>query len=199
MNCIVIDENIEDLKSLVTKINLFPSLNMVGRLSNYIDAKLHVNKNQVDIIIVEISKDHESCFSILDSLTKNIKIIFTSHDTQFAFRAFNYNCIDYLKKPISEERFKKAINKLNNLNQKNNGNHIYVKSKLKKKKIYLTNIKWIEALGDYIRLITNSGNIVMLSSLKSFEKELPKDKFMRIHKSYIVNLEKIETYEMSLI
>jgi DNA-binding LytR/AlgR family response regulator len=128
-------------------------------------------------------------------ITKNIKIIFTSHDTQFAFRTFNYNCIDYLKKPISNDRFKKAISKLNNLSQKNNGNHIYVKSKLKKKKIYLTNIKWIEALGDYIRLITNSENIVMLSSLKSFEQELPKDKFMRIHKSYIVNLEKIETYD----
>ena len=195
MNCVVIDENIEDLKSLVTKINVFPSLHIVGRFSNYIDAKLHINKNQVDIIIIEISKDHESCFSFLDSLTKNIKIIFTSHDVQFAFRAFNYNCADYLKKPISGERFKKAINKLNNLSQKNNGNHIYVKSKLKKKKIYLTNIKWIEALGDYIRLITISENVVMLSSLKSFEKELPKDKFMRIHKSYIVNLEKIETFD----
>ena len=199
MNCVVIDENIEDLKSLVTKINVFPSLHIVGRFSNYIDAKLHINKNQVDIIIIEISKDHESCFSFLDSLTKNIKIIFTSHDAQFAFRAFNYNCVDYLKKPISEERFKKAINKLKNLSQKNNGNHIYVKSKLKKKKIYLTNIKWIEALGDYIRLITISENVVMLSSLKSFEKELPKDKFMRIHKSYIVNLEKIETFDSKYV
>ncbi|MDA9357052.1 LytTR family DNA-binding domain-containing protein, partial [Flavobacteriaceae bacterium] len=129
------------------------------------------------------------------SLTKNIKIIFISYDTEFAFRAFNYNCIDYLKKPILNDRLKKAINKLKNQNQINNGNHIYVKSKLKKKKIYISNIRWIEALGDYIKLITNSENIVMLSSLKSFERELPKNKFMRIHKSYIVNLDKIETYD----
>jgi len=195
MNCVIIDENVEDLKNLVSKIGMFSNLHLVGRFSNYIDAKHHINKNSIDIIVIEISKNPESCFSFLDSLTKNIKIIFTSHDTQFAFRTFNYNCIDFLKKPISNDRFKKAINKLNNLSQKNNGNHIYVKSKLKKKKIYLTNIKWIEALGDYIRLITNSENIVMLSSLKSFEQELPKDKFMRIHKSYIVNLEKIETYD----
>ena len=195
MNCVVIDENIEDLKSLVTKINLFPNLHLVGQFSNYIDAKHHINQNPIDIIIIDINNNHESCFSFLDTLTKNTKIIFTSHDTQFAFRTFNYNCIDYLKKPISNNRFKKTVNKLNNLSQKNNGNHIYVKSKLKKKKIYLTNIKWIEALGDYIRLITNSENVVMLSSLKSFEQELPKGKFMRIHKSYIVNLEKIETYD----
>ena len=195
MNCVVIDENIEDLKSLVTKINVFPNLHLVGQFSNYIDAKHHINQNPIDIIIIDINNNHESCFSLLDTLTKNIKIIFTSHDSQFAFRTFNYNCIDYLKKPISNNRFKKTVNKLNNLSQKNNGNHIYVKSKLKKKKIYLTNIKWIEALGDYIRLITNSENVVMLSSLKSFEQELPKGKFMRIHKSYIVNLEKIETYD----
>ena len=195
MNCIVINENIEDLKSLVTKINVFPNLHLVGQFSNYIDAKHHINQNPIDIIIIDINNNHESCFSFLDTLIKNIKIIFTSHDSQFAFRTFNYNCIDYLKKPISDDRFKKTVNKLNNFSKKNNGNHIYVKSKLKKKKIYLTNIKWVEALGDYIRLITNSENVVMLSSLKSFEQELPKDKFMRIHKSYIVNLEKIETYD----
>ncbi len=195
MNCIVINENIEDLKSLVTKINVFPNLYLVGQFSNYIDAKHHINQNPIDIIIIDINNNHESCFSFLDTLKKNIKIIFTSHDSQYAFRTFNYNCIDYLKKPISSDRFKKTVNKLNNFSKKNNGNHIYVKSKLKKKKIYLTNIKWVEALGDYIRLITNSENVVMLSSLKSFEQELPKDKFMRIHKSYIVNLEKIETYD----
>ena len=66
---------------------------------------------------------------------------------------------------------------------------------MKKRKIYLTNIKWIEALGDYIKLITTSENIIILSSLKSFEKELPKEKFMRIHKSFIVNLGNIETYD----
>jgi len=167
MNCIIIEENVEDLKNLVSKIGMFSNLHLIGRVSNYIDAKHHINKNSIDIIIIEISKNHESCFSFLDSLTKNIKIIFMSHDTQFAFRTFNYNCIDYLKKPISNDRFKKAINKLNNLSQKNNGNHIYVKSKLKKKKIYLTNIKWIEALGDYIRLITNSETSKAFANFKN--------------------------------
>ena len=97
MNCIIIEENVEDLKNLVSKIGMFSNLHLIGRFSNYIDAKHHINKNSIDIIIIEISKNHESCFSFLDSLTKNIKIIFMSHDTQFAFRTFNYNCIITLK------------------------------------------------------------------------------------------------------
>ena len=195
MNCIIIDENIEDLRLIDFKLNDFSSLQVVGKFSNYIDAKLYIVKNSVDLIIIEVGLEYENCFSFLDSLTENLKIIFTSYDTEFAFRSYNYNCIDYLKKPIQIDRLKKAINKvINQYSKNNNGNHIYVKSKLKKRKIYLTNIKWIEALGDYIKLITTSDNIIILSSLKSFEKELPREKFMRIHKSFIVNLDKIETY-----
>ena len=196
MNCIIIDENIEDLNLIDLKLKQFSNLQVVERFSNFIDAKLYITKNSVDLIIIEIGVEHENCFSFLDSLTENLKIIFTSYNTEFAFRSFNYNCIDYLKKPVQNDRLKKSIKKITNqFSKKHNGNHIYVKSKLKKRKIYLTDIKWIEALGDYIKLITPSENIVILSSLKSFEKELPKDKFMRIHKSFIVSLDKIETYD----
>ena len=196
MNCIIIDENIEDLNLIDLKLKQFSNLQVVEKFSNFIDAKLYIVKNSVDLIIIEIGVEHENCFSFLDSLTENLKIIFTSYNTEFAFRSFNYNCIDYLKKPIQDDRLKKSIKKIiKQSSNKHNGNHIYVKSKLKKRKIYLTDIKWIEALGDYIKLITPSENIVILSSLKSFEKELPKDKFMRIHKSFIVSLDKIETYD----
>ena len=73
--------------------------------------------------------------------------------------------------------------------------HIFVKSNLKKRKIYINEIKWIEALGDYVKLITNDKSFVILSTMKAFEKELPKKVFLRIHKSYIVNLKKVERYD----
>ena len=69
-----------------------------------------------------------------------------------------------------------------------------MKSNLKKRKVILSDIKWVEALGDYIKLVTDEANIVILSTMKAFEKQLPSDKFLRIHKSYIVNLERIEKY-----
>jgi DNA-binding LytR/AlgR family response regulator len=72
--------------------------------------------------------------------------------------------------------------------------HIFVKSNLKKRKVVLSDIKWVEALGDYIKLVTDEANIVILSTMKAFENQLPADKFLRIHKSYIVNLERIEKY-----
>ena len=74
------------------------------------------------------------------------------------------------------------------------GEHIFVKSNLKKRKVYIKDIKWIEALGDYVKLVTEETSLVVLSTMKSFEKELPENKFLRIHKSYIVNLDKIDRF-----
>ena len=77
--------------------------------------------------------------------------------------------------------------------------HIFVKSNLKKRKVILNDIKWVEALGDYIKLVTDESNIVILSTMKAFEKQLPAEKFLRIHKSYIVNLERIEKYNSKAV
>jgi DNA-binding LytR/AlgR family response regulator len=90
---------------------------------------------------------------------------------------------------------KRAVSKYEQMHQVNEDEeHIFVKSNLKKRKVILNDIKWIEALGDYIKLVTDEANIVILSTMKAFEKQLPSEKFLRIHKSYIVNLEKIEKF-----
>ena len=73
-----------------------------------------------------------------------------------------------------------------------NKSHLYLKSNLKKRKVYTKDIKWVEALGDYVKVITSKSNIIVLSSLRNFEKKLPTNKFLRIHKSYIINLDKID-------
>jgi len=77
--------------------------------------------------------------------------------------------------------------------------HIFIKSNLKKRKVYTKDIKWIEALGDYVRLITGNGSFVVLSTMKAFENELPSNKFLRIHKSYIINLKKVERYNSRFV
>ena len=90
---------------------------------------------------------------------------------------------------------KRAVTKYEQLHKINEDEeHIFVKSNLKKRKVILSDIKWVEALGDYIKLVTDEANIVILSTMKAFEETLPEDKFLRIHKSYIVNLEKIEKF-----
>jgi DNA-binding LytR/AlgR family response regulator len=200
MNCVLIDENISDLNSLNLMIKKYANIKIVGKFSSTIDAKVYIEKNSIDLIFLNIGKDYENSFSFLDNLKDRIKIIFTSYNTDLAFRSFNYNCLDYLKKPIDENRLKLSIKKSHTLfPETKNGNHIYVKSNLKKRKVFLSDILWIEGLGDYIRLVTNSEKIVILSSLKSFESELPNNIFLRIHKSYIVNLKKIDLYESKFV
>ena len=117
----------------------------------------------------------------------------------YALKAFDYDVTDYLHKPITMARFdasvRRAVAKYEQEHRVHEDEeHIFVKSNLKKRKVILNDIKWIEALGDYIKLVTDEANIVILSTMKSFEKQLPEEKFLRIHKSYIVNLEKVEKF-----
>jgi DNA-binding LytR/AlgR family response regulator len=132
------------------------------------------------------------------------QVILITGNPDYALKAFDYDITDYLYKPISLSRFdasvKRAVAKYEQIHKSNEEEeYIFVKSNLKKRKVVLNDIKWIEALGDYVKLVTNEGNIVILSTMKSFEKQLPGDKFLRIHKSYIVNLEKIEKFNSKIV
>ena len=92
-----------------------------------------------------------------------------------------------VEKAIEQHKLKLDFNETD-------GEHIFVKSNLKKRKVYIKDIKWIEALGDYVKVVTEENSLVVLSTMKAFEKELPEGKFLRIHKSYIVNLDKIDRF-----
>src|SRR5690606_19027885 len=136
-----------------------------------------------------------SGFEMIDGLKDKPQIIFITGKTQYAFKAFDYNAVDYLHKPVTKERFNLAVDKaISNYKIKNeiyfeNEDYIFVKSDLQRRKVFLDELLYIEALGDYVKLITKREPIVVLSTLKSFEEDLPEGRFLRIHKSYIVNLE----------
>ena len=129
-----------------------------------------------------------------------IIIVFITSKADYAVKAFDYEATDFLQKPISKERFLKAVKKALELHQLRNevpedqGEAIIIKSNLKKLKIYTSKIKWVEAFGDYIKVITDEDSHLVLSTMKAFEKELPEGKFARVHKSYIVNLERVEKF-----
>jgi DNA-binding LytR/AlgR family response regulator len=145
-------------------------------------------------------------FELLDIYKSNTNttppsVIIISDDKSQAFKAFEYNVVDFLSKPITSNRFNEAVSRaidrsvmIKNLKDFNS-EHIFVKSNLKKRKIYINEIKWIEALGDYVKLITKDKSFVILSTMKAFENELPKGLFLRIHKSYIINLKKVDRYD----
>lgn len=200
LNCVVVDDSAIQRLSIVKLVENNPSLNLIAEYSSALETKNGLNTHKVDLIFLDIEMPVLNGFELLDVLNNQPQIIFVTGKTEYAFKAFNYDATDYLHKPINRERFNIAVNKALEQHKltldfdETDGEHIFVKSNLKKRKVYIKDIKWIEALGDYVKLVTEETSLVVLSTMKAFEAELPKDKFLRIHKSYIVNLDKIDRF-----
>lgn len=201
LKCAVVDDSSLQRLSLVKMIKDHPSLVLVAEYNNAIETKNGLLDTEIDLIFLDIEMPVLSGFDLLDDLPNKPQIIFVTAKTKYAFKAFDYDAVDYLHKPISKERFLNAVSKSINLYKlkKENTpvedeNYIFVKSNLKKRKVFLKKLKYIEALGDYVKFVTEKDNFVVLATMKSFDSQLPSDKFLRIHKSYIVNLEKVERY-----
>jgi len=204
LRCVIVDDSSMQRIAVARLVNNHPNLAMVAEYSNAIEAKSGIKNNDIDLIFLDVEMPIISGFDLLESLDNPPQVILITGNPDYALKAFDYDITDYLYKPISLSRFdasvKRAVAKYEQIHKSNEDEEfIFVKSNLKKRKVVLNDIKWIEALGDYVKLVTNEGNIVILSTMKSFEKQLPGDKFLRIHKSYIVNLEKIEKFNSKIV
>ena len=205
LNCAVVDDSTLQRLSIVKLIENHQSLNLVAQYNNAIEAKEGIATSDIDLIFLDIEMPILSGFDLLDDLIEKPQIIFVTGKTKYAFKAFDYDAIDYLRKPISKERFLNAVHKaVSNFKMKNDesfdeNDFIFVKSNLKKRKVFLNDLKYIEALGDYVKLVTVNDSLVVLSTMKTFEAILPEDRFLRIHKSYIVNLDKVLRYNSKVI
>ena len=200
LNCIVVDDS-SIQRILVTKlVETNPNLNLIGEFSNAIETKICLSTKSVDLLFLDIEMPIINGFNLIDGLKVKPQIIFITAKSEYAVKAFDYDATDYLQKPITKERFNAAIKRaLDNHQLKKDsleeeGEHIFIKSNLKKLKIYTSKIKWIEAYGDYVKIITEDDTHLVLSTMKSFEQDLSKEKFIRVHKSFIVNIDKIEKF-----
>ena len=200
LNCVIVDDSAIQRLTFVKLVENHPALNLIAEYSSALETKNGLITHQVDLMFLDIEMPVLDGFELLEVLNNKPQIIFVSDKTEYAFKAFDYDATDYLHKPITRERFNTAIEKALKQHKliqdfkEEEGEHIFVKSNLKKRKVFTKDIKWIEALGDYVKLVTEENSFVVLSTMKSFEKELPKNKFLRIHKSYIVNLDKIDRF-----
>tara|TARA_Y100000588_G_scaffold201229_1_gene214848 strand:- start:197 stop:883 length:687 start_codon:yes stop_codon:yes gene_type:complete len=194
-NCIIIDQDPENLEILKKLIEKQTSFSVLSCFDNFIDSKHSLNYNNIDVIFISFSLPKFDPFVFLDSLNSDPKIVFISNQTEHAFKSFEYNTLDYIEYPLNEEKIQRIemkFQKLFNNSDEKGKPYLYIKSNLKKRKVYTKDIKWVEALGDYVKVVTSNSNIIVLSSLRNFEKKLPVNKFLRIHKSYIINLDRID-------
>ncbi len=200
LNCVVVDDSSLQRMVIAKLVNNHPNLHLVGDFSNAIEAKNCLTVNPVDLIFLDVEMPVISGFDFIDGMRIKPQIIFITSKAEYALKAFEYDATDYLQKPIILERFNASVKRALDLhmlrldNNDEEGEHIFIKSNLKKLKVYTNKIKWIEAFGDYVKVVTEEDTNLVLSTMKSFEKDLSRDKFIRVHKSFIINIDKVERF-----
>ncbi|MFB9052768.1 LytR/AlgR family response regulator transcription factor [Formosa undariae] len=208
MNCIIIDDEATAraiIGQLCTSLN---SLNVLEEFPNALQAIKFLNQNDVDLIFLDIHMPDFTGFDFIETIKNPPKIILTTSDANFAIQAFEYDCIvDYLVKPITPDRFQKAIAKAENMtrtvveipnSEKDvaaSGNHLYVNIDRRLIKIDIPSIYLVEAKGDYIHVKTEDKNYTVHSTLKKMSEKLPEDLFLKVHRSFIINVKKIVDIE----
>ena len=204
MNCIIIDDEATSRTIIGELCSSYKNLNVVEVFSNAIEAIKYLNQNKTDLIFLDIHMPDFNGFDFIRTLKDPPYIILTTADAEFAIQAFEYDCIvDYIVKPIKPERFKKSIQKVEGkLNEKvtatvtdkekqQTGDDFYVNINKRLIKIDIQSIYLVEAKGDYIYLKTDNKNYTVHSTLKKIEEKLPDHMFLKIHRSYIININKI--------
>ncbi|EAP86669.1 LytR/AlgR family response regulator transcription factor [Croceibacter atlanticus] len=205
MTSIIIDDEKTAREILVQLCTKIEGLDVIDEFSNAMDAIKFLNKNEIDLIFLDIHMPDFTGFDFIQTLRKHPKIILTTSDKNFAIEAFEYDCIvDYLVKPLNLERFKKAINKAEMFNldieqpevtssQTNQAQdkELFVNIDRRLIKIDISSIKLIQAKGDYILIKTDTKNFTVHSTLKKIVNKLPETQFLKVHRSYVINTSKI--------
>ncbi|MBK7476868.1 MAG: response regulator transcription factor [Haliscomenobacter sp.] len=206
IRCIAIDDEPLAVKKIAGYIQKVPFLELVAECRSASEAMSIIDKNDVQLLFIDINMPDISGMEFVKSLTNKPYIVFTTAYSEYAVEGFQVDAIDYLLKPITFSNFLKAANKVKNLielstnNQKESVNHLFVKSEYKLIRIELDDIKYIESQHEYIKIhLVNSIPVLTQLSLKSIEEQLPSDRFMRVHRSYIVNLAKVSVIERNRI
>ena len=195
------------IKEYAKKIS---TLNIVGECEDAICAHQFLQTKKIDIIFLDINMPKLSGIEFLKNLKNPPLVIFTTAYSEYAMEGYELNIIDYLKKPFSFERFCKAYFRAeemillkqsastNEVIEKQN-DFIFIKSDKKSIKVNISNILYIEGLGDYIKIFLNDKKLVTNISMKKIENLLPETQFYRIHKSYIISIAKVESIEGNMV
>ncbi|WP_442794434.1 LytR/AlgR family response regulator transcription factor [Pelobium manganitolerans] len=216
INCLIVDDEPLALDIIEDYISKIPFLKLYKRLQNPIEALSLVQEQKIDLVFLDVQMPELTGIQFLKIANGKCKVILTTAYPEYALDGYEHNVVDYLLKPIAFDRFYKAAQKAQDVlcnvasqpvpaepvvvpNTIYNPGFIFVKTEYKIQKIYLDDILFIEGLKDYISIYTKTERIITLQSMKKIDEALPNHLFVRVHKSYIVALDKIESIERSRI
>jgi DNA-binding LytR/AlgR family response regulator len=213
IKCLVIDDEEPAREILQKHIGGVESLELAASCNNAVEALSFLQSNTVDLLFLDIQMPHILGTSFIRTLKNPPRVIFTTAYRKYAVEGFELDAVDFLLKPIAFERFLKSVNKLFQLNLQSNlvepdkpetnkepgQPFLYFRSDRKMVKVLFNDILYIEGLRDYIKIFTTTKTIVTKHLLASLQEMLPSDSFLRIHRSYIVSISKIDSYNADSI
>jgi len=215
IRCLIVDDEALALHILEDYISKIPFLQLVKATTNPIEALTLVQEKEVDLVFLDVQMPELTGIQFLRIANGKAKVILTTAYPQYALEGYELDVIDYLLKPIAFDRFFKAVQKAQTVlqpaakpvqaepvqqpKQDFLSDFIFVKTEHKIQKVYLNDILFIEGLKDYISIFTPAERIITLQNMKKMEDALPARNFIRVHKSYIVSISKIDSIERSRI
>jgi two-component system LytT family response regulator len=209
IRCIAIDDEPLALRQIAGYIKKTPFLELAGECESASKAIEVLENTPVDLMFVDINMPDFNGMDFVKTLDKPPKVIFVTAYSEYALEGFRVNAIDYLLKPVSYVDFLRSANKAKSwfdthqqkpVEVKSDKEFLFIKSEYKILRINFNDIKYVEGMSEYIKIhLTDSRPVMTLLSMRSIEEQLPQDRFMRVHRSYIVSLEKISVIERSRI
>lgn len=210
IQCIIVDDEPIAREILENHLLKIEKINVVATCKNAIEAFNEINSKKVDLIFLDINMPEISGLSFAKTINKNIKVIFTTAYREYAVDGFDLKAVDYLLKPISFERLLQAVNKYLdestsvNIESKleiiqEKSDFIFVRSDRKMIKINFSDINYIESLSDYIKIYIENSVIITRETITCIEAKLPENDFIRIHRSFIVSMNKIDSFTNEFI
>ncbi len=207
MNCIIIDDEPlarEEMESLVKEVS---QIKILGTFSNAPTAMNFLKNNEVDIAFLDIEMPMVTGLDFATQIPQNTLVIFTTAYPQYALKSYELDAIDYLLKPIAKERLKKAIHKASiykkllseqtpkNTVEVSGDNFLLIRSERRFHKIRFSDIKYIEGLKDYVVVYTTNQKLITAMNLKTIHQSIPQNMFFRVNKSYVVNINHIDSFD----
>jgi DNA-binding LytR/AlgR family response regulator len=206
IRCLIVDDNDMARLTLRELVSRADSLLIDGECRDAMEAHRQISKSPPDLVFLDIEMPGMNGIELLRSLPKKPLIIFTTSKKDYAVEAFELNVVDYLIKPVTMPRLLQAVEKAREIIDRNNsevkqadGDHLFIRDNGVLKKIKLDDILWIEAMGDYIKIYTPGKWHIVHTTLKAVEEKINSQQLMRIHRSYIVALNKIDSIEDNVL
>jgi len=206
ISCIIVDDEAIAREVIATHLSKIDSIDIVRSCSNAIEAFNYLSNNTIDLVFLDINIPEISGIAFAKSINKDIKIIFTTAYRDYAVEGFELQAVDYLLKPIAFDRLLKAVNtyfevynthipmKEKKIDAIESNDFIFVRSERRMLKIDFNDIIYIESYSDYIKIHLPTETVVTRETISAIEAKLPKQRFIRIHRSFIVSIKSITSF-----